>query len=128
MPFSSGGSASRGEACAGAGRGRRQIAAAALARHVVRVDVLSGRDIGGGASDRAAVLHDRLSCGNRHARDLVAAGNRLTHRHRDAAELEGGARLEIVERGRHVVGVADDEGRLHWLTPLARKPPSTTIS
>src|SRR5688500_10924971 len=49
----------------------------------------------------------------------------LGHGHRQAIDLQNTARLERFERRRHVVAIADHERRLHWFTPLARKPPST---
>ena len=67
----SGGSA--GRASGSAGR-KRQVAAAAAARDVVRVHVRAGRDVPAGGADRAAVLEDASPLGDRAERDLVSGG------------------------------------------------------
>ena len=56
---------------------RREIAASAGARHVVRVHVRAGGDVRRRRPDRAAVLDDRLARANRAHRDLVPAWNRF---------------------------------------------------
>src|SRR6185436_4761344 len=104
---------------------RLEIAAAAAARQVVGMDV---RPLGNRRrrhADGAAVLDDRLARGEIHQRDLVARGNELPHRQAAAADLDRTPGLERLERRGDVVAIADDQRRLHWLTPLARNPPST---
>src|SRR5204862_2095879 len=105
-----------------------QIAAPARARHVVDVDVRARRDVDGRGADWVAVLHDRLTGANAPQRDLVAAWNALTRRHHHAVDGDDAAGVERLERGGDVVTRADHENRVHWLTPLARMPPSTASS
>src|SRR4029077_20598546 len=79
-------------------------------------------------ADRAAVLDDRLPGGNRHDGDLVTARDRFAHGDGRAAVADEPPGLERFERGRDVVVRADHDHRVHWLTPLASSPPSTTSS
>ena len=104
-----------------------EVAAAAAARHVVRVHVRArprsstvAVPIGlpyliTGSPTRDSPQRDLVS-GRRSARVTVTAS---------PPSVDGLPRLERLERGRDVVALADDEHGLHWLTPLARKPPST---
>ena len=87
-----------------------EIAAAARARHVVRVHVRAGFDVVRGRADRAAVLDHRFARGDPRQRDLVAAGNRLAHRRSSGPSTSiVCARRQRVERRRDVVARADDD-------------------
>src|SRR5262245_46916225 len=105
-----------------------QVAAAARARDVVRVNVRTGRNGLRGRPDRAAVLDDAIAGGNRAQRNLVSAWDRLRSRHRRVAGANGLPALDRFERRGDVVLGADDDRHRHWLTPLARRPPPPAIS
>src|SRR5262245_22978778 len=102
-----------------------EIAAAAAARDVVRVDVRPRGDIRRRPADLAAVLDDRVALRDRAERDLVARRDPLARDDHPIADRQLSSAVDDLERGRDVVSRADHEGWLHWLTPLARKPPST---
>src|SRR3954462_3453969 len=104
------------------------IAAPAVARHVVRMHVRAGCDVGGRRPDGSSVIDEFLAGPNRAQRDLVSARNRLDDRELRRVEIQHTPRVERVERRRDVITRADHNCGLHWFTPLARKPPSTTIS
>ena len=77
------------------------------------------------SADRTAVLDDGFAGGNRASATLCPRGMASRTVTVDPSHVEAPTRLERLERRRHVVAIADHQNGLHWLTPLARKPPST---
>ena len=88
---------------------RREVAASARARHVVRVHVRAGGDVGRRDADRAAVLHDRARRRRSPAPRPCGRAESASRTVIDADLRQHAAGLERFERGRDVVGVADDD-------------------
>src|SRR4029453_4546277 len=87
--------------------------------------VPAGFDMGAGDADGTAVLDDRVAGGNCRQRHFVAARYGVADRDGAGIDRQPTTGLQRFERRRHIVVLADDEDGSHWLTPLARKPPST---
>src|SRR5437762_1132701 len=72
---------------------RNQVTTAARACQVVRMDVRTGRDVGRGGPNRAAVLHNRLAGPDRAKREFVPAWNRLDDAHSGLTDVDHSALL-----------------------------------
>ena len=77
---------------------------------IVAVDVLARRDIGAGRPDAEAVLADRLARRDGNQRELVPPRHVVAQRQRDAARAHALARLQILQRHRHLIAGGDAHG------------------
>ena len=104
-----------------------KIASPSSARDIVRVDVGARRDIHGRGADRAPVFQHGLPRANEPQGNLVASRRGLDDRNPLSSDVELAPRVEWFKSSRDVVAGGNDQRRRgrHWLTPLARKPPST---